>query len=162
MNLPFELVDRLIRFCVRTRQTLTGPLGGGKDGDVFTTARMNAVKFLSDSNRYRRERDVYLRFKEMKVTRVLGFNLPKLISFHDDLNAVEMSIVRPPFVLDFAGAHLDWPPDFPPEVIAENEDRIRDLFDTDNRYEQVFALLHELRERYDVYMLDVWPGNIQF
>jgi hypothetical protein len=32
---------------------------------------------------------------------------------------VEMEIVQPPFVLDFAGAYLDRRPDFPEDVYAE-------------------------------------------
>lgn len=160
MQLPFPLVDRLIRFCVRTRQTIRSPLGGGKDGDVFTTSRSTAVKLLSDDYRYRRERDVYLRFREKAITRVLEFKVARLVSFHDDLNAVELTLIQPPFVLDFAGAHVDWAPDFPDDKNDENEERIASLFD--ERADRVHALLYELRERHGVYMLDAWPGNIQF
>jgi len=35
------------------------------------------------------------------------------VRFADDLLAIEMTIVTPPFILDFAGAYLDPAPDFP-------------------------------------------------
>ena len=50
---------------------------------------------------------------------VAGFAVPQL-SHHDDrLWVVEMGIVSPPFVLDFAGAYLDRRPDYPDDVMEE-------------------------------------------
>jgi hypothetical protein len=68
---------------------------------------------------FQRERDVYQRLQERHVVRVLGFDVPQLIRFDNDLWVVEMTIVSPPFVLDFAGAYLDQKPDYPPDVLAE-------------------------------------------
>ena len=35
------------------------------------------------------------------------------------LGAHAMHVIARPFVVDFAGAHLDEPPDYPPEVLAD-------------------------------------------
>ena len=81
-------------------------LGFGWDGTVFATSRQSAIKMFKHERLYQRERDVYLRLHERRVVRVFGFDVPQLIDFDDDLWIVEMTIVSPPFVLDFAGAYL--------------------------------------------------------
>ena len=48
-----------------------------------------------------------------------GLRVPRLLQFDDDLWVIEMTIVSRPFVLDFAGAYLDMPPDFSDEVMAD-------------------------------------------
>ena len=70
-----------------------------------------------------------------------------------------MSIVTRPFVLDFAGAYLDSPPDFPDEIWAEWESGKREQFDA--RWPKVRALLSALEEL-DIYLVDVSPSNIAF
>ena len=50
---------------------------------------------------------------------VAGFAVPQLIHHDDRLWVVEMGIVSPPFVLDFAGAYLDRRPDYPDDVMEE-------------------------------------------
>ena len=64
-----------------------------------------------------------------------------------------------PFVLDFAGAYLDRPPDFPDETWAEWEAEKREQFDV--RWPAVHAVLNAL-ESLDIYMVDVSPSNIAF
>jgi hypothetical protein len=44
------------------------------------------------------------------IVDVAGFAVPQLIHHDDRLWVVEMGIVSPPFVLDFAGAYLDLRP----------------------------------------------------
>lgn len=94
-------------------------LGFGWDGTVFATDRQSAIKVFHHERQYQRERDVYLRLQSRQVTKILEFKVPRLISSDNDLWVVEMTIVSPPFVLDFAGAYLDQKPDYPPEVLAD-------------------------------------------
>lgn len=94
-------------------------LGFGWDGTVFATDRQSAIKVFQHERLYQRERDVYLRLQSRQVTKILEFKVPRLISSDNDLWVVEMTIVSPPFVLDFAGAYLDQKPDYPPEVLAD-------------------------------------------
>lgn len=118
-----------------------------------------AVKAHREAEPFRRELAVYLRLQAAQVSEVFGFNVPQLIRFDEALRVIEMSVVTRPFVLDFAGAYLDAPPDFPEETWAEWEAQKRDQFDA--RWPKVQAVLAELEEL-DIYMVDVSPSNIAF
>ena len=103
--------------------------------------------------------DVYLRLRTRGIDQVAGHTVPSLIRHDDTLGIIEMSIVEPPFVLDFASAQLDQPYDFPPEILAEwYESKRRDF---GANWGRAVAVLREL-ERMGIYMVDVHPGNIGF
>jgi hypothetical protein len=108
---------------------------------------------------YQRERDIYLRLRNRGVGRILEFKVPKLWHFDDQLWVIEMEIVSPPFVLDFAGAYLDRPPDFPDDVMEEWRKEKREQFG--DRWAQVQDILREFRKM-GIYLADVKPGNIMF
>ena len=89
-------------------------LGSGIHGIVCvlesnTDPGRRALKVHRDSDAYQREKIVYLRLRANRVDRILGLNVPVLLRFDDAFMAIEMTIVTPPFVLDFAGAYLDPP-----------------------------------------------------
>ena len=65
---------------------------------------------------YRREKDVYERLKDAAIFEIRAFRVPQLIAFDDELLALEMTVVKAPFVLDFAGAYLDFAPKFSDEI----------------------------------------------
>jgi hypothetical protein len=68
-----------------------------------------ALKVLRLDEAYLREKQVYERLKELGVTSVIGFNVPEWLGSDDALCVIviEMTIVKRPFVLDFAEAYLD-------------------------------------------------------
>lgn len=99
------------------------------------------------------------RLRDARVTRVAGFHVPQLVRFDGALLAIEMSIVMPPFVLDFAGAYLDSPPKFSNEIWADWQATKRVHFGT--HWEKVLVILNELR-RLGIHMLDPSPSNIRF
>ena len=139
-------------------------LGFGIHGIVFvaennTKAGKTAIKVHRAAEPYRRERAVYERLRAAGVSEVLGFNVPQLICIDDKLLVVEMTVVVRPFVLDFAGAYLDTPPDFPEEIWAAWEAEKREQFDV--RWPKVQAILGEL-ETLDIHMVDVSPSNVAF
>jgi hypothetical protein len=70
-----------------------------------------------------------------------------------------MEIVTWPFVLDFADAYLDKPPDYPDEVLAEWRTEKQGQFG--DRWPEVELILLSLK-RYGVYLVDVSHGNIAF
>jgi hypothetical protein len=79
---------------------------------------------------------------------------------HDDsLGVIEMSIVKPPFVLDFASAQIDQPFDFPEDVMTERFAEKREQFGAD--WSKAVVVLRAL-EQMGIYMTDVHPGNIKF
>ncbi len=143
---------------------LAETLGSGKDGIVLVAKHKNkpadvAVKILCLEEPYWREKRAYQRLGMMAVTTVLGFNVPELIDFDDELLALQMTIVRRPFVLDFAAAYLDRRPDFPEDVWTTWEEEKREQFE--GRWPAVQDVLAAF-ERLGIYLLDVSPGNIGF
>ncbi len=143
---------------------LAETLGSGKDGIVLVAKHKSrpadvALKALSWDEAYLPEKLVYERLKGLGVSRVLGFNVPQLVGSDDALRVIEMTIVKAPFVLDFAGAHLDARPQFSEEVWADWEADKREKFE--DRWPQVQRVLDAFEEL-GVYLLDVSPSNITF
>ena len=139
-------------------------LGFGIHGIVVVLESKNepaatALKVHSSAEPYRRERDIYERLREGRVTRILGFHVPQLLRWDDGLLALEMTVVAPPFVLDFAGAYLDFPPEFPEEVWAEWNRKNEEQFGGD--WAMARRILGEL-EDLGIYMHDPSPGIFAF
>ena len=88
-----------------------------------------------------------------------GHSIPDLIDYDDELLAIEMTIVSPPFCLDFGGAYLDRPPDYSPEVWADWETQKSEDFE--ENWPAVKRIL-SVFETYGIYIADVNPGNIKF
>ena len=144
----------------RRRKRLKQCFGWGYDGIVFETDSDTAIKALRYRDLYERERDVYIRLQDRAVENVLGFSIPKLVSFDNELWVVEMGIVSPPCVLDFAGAYVDRNPfDFSDDQLTEWENEKREQFE--ERWPLVRQVVAVFR-KYGVYLSDINPGNIKF
>jgi hypothetical protein len=154
-----EAFDRARRYAKLHGLSLQDQLGSGYDGIVLSTTSQSAIKALRYEPLYIRERDVYLRLKENGIGRLSGFAVPKLINFDDTLWVLEMEIVSPPFVLDFAGAYLDRPPDFDEETLEAWEAEKLEQFE--DRWPEVDRLISAFK-RYGIYLSDVKPGNVVF
>lgn len=151
-------------YATRHRLQLAERLGFGIHGIILVAednvkAGKTAVKAHRAEEPYRRERAAYERLRAAHVTEILGFHVPQLIRVDDALRVLEMTIVTRPFVLDFAGAWLDAPPEFSDEIWAEWEAGKRDQFE--GRWPEVQAVLAAL-EALDIHMVDVTPSNIAF
>jgi hypothetical protein len=159
-----DLIQNALAYATRHQLQLAECLGFGVHGMIFVAEDKSkggkiAVKAHRESEPYLRERAVYERLKSAGVTEMLGFNVPQFIRAEDDLRVIAMSIVTRPFVLDFAGAYLSAPPEFPDEMWEEWEAGKRELFEARwPRVEKILAALEEL----DIYMVDVSPSNIAF
>lgn len=135
-------------------------LGFGVHGIVWSTDQKSVVKVHGSHRRYyERERDIYLRLREHGVRKVLEFHVPVLWAFDDGLMILEMAIVQPPFVLDYAGAYLDERPDFPDEIWSEWRAEKQEQFG--KNWPKAQAVVAAL-EQYGIYMSDVSPNNIRF
>jgi hypothetical protein len=159
-----DLLRRLHEYAGNKNLAVESQLGFGVHGIVFTVHHqthdgLSAVKVHERERDYARERDVYLRLHDNRIGKVRGCNVPELLDFDNDLWAIEMSIVKRPFVLDFARAFLDRAPEFSDEVLAEWEAEKRDQFG--RRWPDVLAILREL-ETFGIFMIDVNTGNISF
>ena len=93
------------------------------------------------------------------VRDVLRFRIPQVRRTDEELFVIEMTIVSPPFVLDFAGAYLDKAPDYPEDVLeawlAEKAEQFGE------RWPEVRRVVASFR-KWGVYLADVKPGNIEF
>jgi len=152
MSVRPELVNRAQQYCQR-RGLEVGP----QLGIVFAAATQGEAGRLAI--KIHEGAIGYLRLQEHAVTDIRGCTVPELLRFDDELWVIEMTVVSRPFVLDFAGAYLDRPPDFSDEVHAEWE--AEKLEQSGSRWPEVRAILASL-EGYGVFMLDVNPGNIAF
>ncbi len=152
---------RLQDYAKRHGTQLTECFGFGQDGLVYATNQESVLKCLRYERLYQNERNVYQRLALLECDEIAGFNVPRLINFDDSLWVVEIQIVSPPFVLDFAGASLERPSSVFAEMSEEDldewtEGRI-ELYGDD--WPKVETLLAELRKR-KIYLGDVKPGNI--
>jgi hypothetical protein len=134
--------------------------GFGVDGTVFRSDFGSAIKVFERERSYRTERNVYLRLQEDQVIGVCGHAVPELIRFDDEAWIIEMTIVQPPYVLDFAKATIDVPPDFQDEVMEERQAYWADLFG--DRWPRVVEIMRVFERRHGIYLLDPKPGNIEF
>jgi hypothetical protein len=152
------------RYALRRNIKLGERLGFGIHGTVFavednTKPGFFAVKFHREQRPFESECRVYQRLCEEQTTRILGFNVPQLLSFDEEFRAIEMTIVRPPFLLDFAGARLDEAPDFSEDALRQWGEEKAEIFG--ERWPEVARILAAL-QAFDVYLLDVNPRNISF
>jgi hypothetical protein len=159
-----SLVPNARPYAARYQLEFAETLGSGKDGIVLV-ARYRAkpsdvaIKIFRFDEAYDREKQTYQRLEYLGVSRVLGFNVPQLLRFDDELRVLEMTIVKRPFILDFAGAYLDRRPEFSPEVWGQWEDEKKEQFQ--EHWPMVERILSEF-EGMRIYLLDVSPANISF
>jgi hypothetical protein len=157
-----ELIDRATRYSERNKFQLGEQLGFGIHGIVFACRKIGdpgrfAIKIHERRASYQRERDVYLRLQMHDVREIHGCHVPQMLGYDDEFKVIEMTAVTPPYVLDFAGAYLDGPPDFSEEVLAEWESDKQAQFD--DGWPDVQHILWTL-QRYGIYLLDISPSNI--
>ena len=154
-----EAIEHARQYAANRGRQLTQELGRGYDGIVFATDRQTALKALRYEPLFLRERDVYLRLQEHGIDEVQGCNVPRLVAWDDMQWVIEIEIVKPPFVLDFAGAYLDQKPDFPTSVMRRWLREKQSQFGPN--WPRVQTIMATLR-RYGIYLADVKPGNISF
>ncbi len=136
------------------------PLGHGIDGNVWRISRQSALKVFARRDTYERECDCYRRLFENGVARLAGFHVPELLDYSNVHCAIEMTIVKPPCILDFGKAYVDSPPEYTAEALAEAEEAERELF-SDEEWKQV-RLVRAALKRYGIHYFDARPSNIMF
>jgi hypothetical protein len=164
MDISEGLRRRADEYARRNRLALGEQLGYGVHGIVFvvesqTEPGRSAIKIHEREVPYCRERDVYLRLYEHSVTQICGSDVPQLLNYDDELWLIQMTIVSRPYVLDFAGAYLDAPPDFSEEALTDWKAEKQEQFGT--RWPKVQAILRSL-QNYGVYLADISLNNVGF
>lgn len=135
-------------------------VGDGKDGDVFLTSNLTAAKVHHFSHSYARELRAYLRLGSLGIHQLAGFSIPNLEDFDDRKLVLEMTYVAPPFIVDFASAHLDVDPGCVFDEGNSLEDLVRERFG--ERTDEVMAIHHDLIDLAGIYLYDLNPYNIKF
>lgn len=103
-----------------------------------------------------RELVVYQRLSQLGLQKLQGFTIPQLLDHDHETWVLELSLVSPPFVLDFAAASLSQAPSemSSPEWLGEKQR----MFGRD--WPDVQRLLDGLR-LYGIHFPDVHLGNIR-
>lgn len=159
--MPLEDIERRAsKYALMHGLELADRLGHGVHGTVFSTSQASAVKIHRERAAFERELACYERLKDLQVVELRGHHVPQLIAWDDSLWIIEMTVVARPYLLDFAGAFLDSPPDFSDEVMEQWYDEMQELFE--DRWEDVQLLLAELRGRCGIHLVDVNRGNVAF
>jgi hypothetical protein len=155
--------DASIQYELRYRIRFVGALGDGKDGQVLKANERQAVKFLHDESVYRRELRAYQILRQRDIDELNGFQIPRLIRNDDELRAIEMTIVQPPFLLDFASAYTQDEYErlaFTQEVLDEREVHWSELFG--ERWATVQELCDAFTRETGLILLDLSLNNIKF
>ena len=160
LAIDLRTLRRLTTFSAKLQLSIVDTVGGGKDGSVFKTSRHTALKLFDNDTIYRKELAAYRVLREKRVQLVNQFKIPWLMSWHNGIRAIEMTLVRPPFIVDFASAILDedWRDD--DQLEQQLRERVEELFD--ERALDVFSALERLATLHGVHLLDAHPANIKF
>ena len=157
--------ERIQRYAQRFDVTVGSTLGSGHHGSVFV-ARSNsnkarfAVKFCRDEPPYVRECRAYRILKERGVFDIEGFSIPQFLGSDEEFLAIQMTIVEPPFLLDFGSAYSRQSlPEFSEGIWAEWREQKQQEFE--ERWPLVENALMVLRS-FDIFMLDIHARNIVF
>ena len=155
-----DIPSRASAYADRHGVALVNQLGYGKDGTVFSSNVATAIKVYARREPFEQEVACYRRLAERHVEDICGHHVPQLIACDAELFVVEMTLVRPPYLLDFAGAFLDVPPDFSDDVIEQWHEDKREQFG--DRWPEVLNVVETMQRRAGIHMLDIHPGNIAF
>jgi hypothetical protein len=145
------------------RVSLIAKLGDGKDGIVLSSNRDTAVKLFYDVNVYNRELRAYRVLQAAEIDEINGHHVPRLLHSDDDLRAIEMTIVVPPFLLDFAAAYTEDEVErfaFSTDVTAERESHWEEIFG--DRWGEVIDLTNAFFARTGLMLLDLSLNNVRF
>lgn len=111
------------------------------------TLQESAIKARDHAKYYASELEAYRRLERGNIHVIRDLNVPQLLRCDDALRVIEMSIVRKPFLLDFAGATIDRRFEFSAAVWREWEAEKREQFGM--RWPEVQKVISELECRCD-------------
>lgn len=137
-----------------------GKLGEGTDGTVWATSNNSVIKVIEREKTFLTEFGCYQRLMERRVRDVDGLAVPRLIECSRKLQIIEMTLVQPPFLLDFGKAYIDEPAPYTPEQLDEWRRQWRQFFPKSDipRVHKVLRIL----KGYGIDYVDPKPWNIRF
>lgn len=157
MELTSEKAHQVAQKYIGTTQPLTR-LGWGMGGYVFHSPDfVSAIKVHKTAEQYRTEVRAYSILSQNRITTLFGLTIPVLRDSRDDLLAIKIDFVSPPYLLDFAGV-LFQPHDYTDDAIALWLREITRLFGSRNEW-IVYAVYAEL-QKYGIHYMDMRPSNL--
>jgi hypothetical protein len=135
-------------------------LGGGTDGEVWRSTRPSAIKVVLNAKNFFDELESYQRLKAAGIHELSGFAIPRLFGWDDNLQVIELSIVQPPYLLDFGKVYFDRPPAdvYDRTQLKAAETEAKSLFG--KNWPVVAQLLHALQQKVGIWYVDPKPANI--
>lgn len=151
--------DRATAYCrkVDSSPDFANLLGTGQEGSVWPTSNGTAIKVFDRERNFNSELRCYQILEEHGVFEIAGFTIPHLVASDARLLVVEMSIVAPPFILDFGKAYVHRRPDFDAATMEYYEQERIEMFE--GNWDLVRSAVSSL-ERFGIYYWDARPGNI--
>lgn len=137
-----------------------GQLGEGTDGAVWATSNNSAIKVISREKTFDTELRCYLRLMHRRVSEIDGLAVPRLIEYDRNLQIIEMTLVQPPYLLDFGKAYIDEPAPYTPEQLNEWRQHWRQFFPKSD-IPRVHRILRILKA-HGIDYVDPKPWNIRF
>lgn len=134
-------------------------IGFGTDGSVWHSSRDTAIKACYRKDNYRDEVRCYEIFKNRKIRKIKGLSVPILEGCDDELLVFEMTIVEPPYLLDFGKVYVNRPPPYRLSEMPNWHEKLREEFGEHSS--KVYAVLSALRQL-NIHYVDPRPGNINF
>lgn len=132
-------------------------LGWGISGYVFLTPDLRtALKVHRYKEGFATEVQVYQMLKRLRLTRLLGFTIPRLLDSRADLLTIQMDFVRSPYLLDFAGVQFSHP-DFSVDVMSHWHQKISEYFSPN---EALVYGIYAALARHGIYYMDFRPSNL--
>ena len=126
-------------------------LGFGVSGVVFLSpGGTTAIKIHQRLRSFQVELQAYEIITKHGLFDICGLSIPRLLHYDTKMRIIEMTVVEPPYLLDFAGVTFE-PIDFSTDTQREIGLKIERQFGTNAHF--AYLVQHEL-EKYGIYYLE--------
>lgn len=139
---------------------IKGQLGEGTDGAVWATSNNSVIKVIEREKTFETEFRCYERLMSHRVKEIDGLAVPALIECNRNLRIIEMTLVLPPYLLDFGKAYIDEPAPYTLEQLQEWRKQWGQFFPKGD-IPRVYKVLRILKS-YGIDYVDPKPWNIRF
>jgi hypothetical protein len=155
------LINNALAYCEHNgRQLIRKPvLGYGTDGTVWQTKEGTAVKAFELRKNYVNAVRSYRRLSERKLSEICGLSVPFFEGCDGTHMCIEMSIVQPPYLLDFGKVYIDRPPPYARGPMPGWHAQLREDFG--ENIQEVYRVISYLKS-IGIYYVDPKPANIDF
>jgi len=142
------------------RQIEERRLGSGTDGEVYIVNGPSAVKVHYDRHRFLNELHAYQVLSRIGLEHIGEFRIPVFRQYDDQLLIIEMSVVKPPYLIDFGKATIGKGQDWSDEHMAYWWEQVEDKFEND--FAVASQIFEQLVRRTNIYQWDLNPSNLNF